>query len=173
MAKVLFISEDYVKRNSTVDENVDAKLIYSAIQDAQDIQIHELLGTDLYVKLKADVEDFIENATPIPADYDTLLEAYVKPALLKWTEFEMKYMNHYKIRNSGSMIRTSDNSTAANFTEVKYLMDKESYKAQFYSDILVNYLCGNTDLYPEYCSNDDAGDISALDTGFKSSIFLG
>ena len=172
MAKVLFISADYVKRNSTIGENGDDKVMYSAIKDAQEIKLLEILGTDLYNKISDDLEAFITVATPIPADYKTLLDDYIKPALLKWTEFEFKYMNHFKIRNSGTMTRTSNNSEGAEFAEIKYLMDREAHKAEFYSTILVNYLCGNAETFPEYGDNGDPGEISGND-GWDSPIYLG
>ena len=35
MAKVLFITEDYFKSNTVVSDNVGAKVLTAAIQDAQ------------------------------------------------------------------------------------------------------------------------------------------
>ena len=44
---VLFISEDYLKESSVVDENVDTRYIKRAIIRAQDITLQETIGTDL------------------------------------------------------------------------------------------------------------------------------
>ena len=48
MSRVLFISESYVKDNTVLDENVDAKLLRNVIEDVQRIKFEQYLGTDLY-----------------------------------------------------------------------------------------------------------------------------
>ena len=48
---VLFISEQYVKNTTLIDENVDVRLILPSIKDCQELRIHPILGTPLYEDL--------------------------------------------------------------------------------------------------------------------------
>jgi len=48
---VLFVSEDTIKKSTTINGNVDVELLLPYIKVAQDIHIHQLLGTDLYDKI--------------------------------------------------------------------------------------------------------------------------
>ena len=49
--KVYFISEQYLKDNTSISMNVEPQLLNIAIQDAQNIHIQPLLGGTLYKKL--------------------------------------------------------------------------------------------------------------------------
>ena len=40
-----FISEQDVKKNTPIDENVDSKLLQTAMRTAQDIYIRDILGS--------------------------------------------------------------------------------------------------------------------------------
>ena len=44
---VLFISEETIKKSTTINGNVDIELLLPYIKVAQDIHVHQLLGTDL------------------------------------------------------------------------------------------------------------------------------
>jgi len=55
MAEVLLISENYIKKYTTVNGSVDPNLIYPSVYLAQDKWILPFLGTDLMNKIKADV----------------------------------------------------------------------------------------------------------------------
>ncbi len=68
MATVLFINETYLKNNSVVDENTDMKVIQPTIEDAQNIHLHPVLGSDLFNDLK----DKIINDT-LNVDEETLI----------------------------------------------------------------------------------------------------
>ena len=45
MAKTLFISTDYIKKNSPVNFNIEDKLLTPVIAVEQDINFEKLLGT--------------------------------------------------------------------------------------------------------------------------------
>jgi hypothetical protein len=55
MPEVLLISENYIKKYSTVNGSVDPNLLYPSIYLAQDKWLLPFLGTDLLNKIKADV----------------------------------------------------------------------------------------------------------------------
>jgi hypothetical protein len=49
---VLLISEDYIKSESNLDNNVSGKYLQSAIKLAQDIELQSLIGTKLLEALQ-------------------------------------------------------------------------------------------------------------------------
>ena len=54
---VLFISEQKLKDNTPITDNVDSSELRFAIQQAQTIQIQESLGTNLYEYLLKIIDD--------------------------------------------------------------------------------------------------------------------
>jgi hypothetical protein len=80
MKKVLLLSEQRLKEDSLVNNNVDSMYIFPAIQTAQEIGLQPILGTKLYNKLLAVVENGGEDK------YFFLIDNYVIPYL------EMKVM---------------------------------------------------------------------------------
>ena len=55
MATALFISTTDLKKNSIIDGNVDIDKMLQFVKVAQQIDIQNLLGTDLYNKISADI----------------------------------------------------------------------------------------------------------------------
>jgi len=168
MAKVLFITEDYFKSNTVVSDNVGAKVLTAAIQDAQAMYIEPLLGTRLYEALKTKII-----GGTLTGDYLTLMNDYVVNTLVKWTEHDIIYMNNYKIRNKGTSTKNSENSQTVSFQELNFLMEKAQRKADFYGMKMVDYLTCNTSLFPEYCTNDEGGEVSPLKSAARTGLYLG
>jgi hypothetical protein len=79
MAEVLLISENYIKKYTTVNGSVDPNLLYPSVYLAQDKWLQAWLGTNLLNELKQQVAD--ENILP---DYEVLLNDYVQKCLLWW-----------------------------------------------------------------------------------------
>ena len=53
--KALFISRDDLVRYTPISGNLDFDRVVQYIEIAQDIHVHELLGSNLYKKLQADI----------------------------------------------------------------------------------------------------------------------
>ena len=73
---VLFISEQYVKNTTLIDENVSVKLILPSIKDCQELRIHPILGTPFYEDLKTKI-----TAGTLNSDEVNLLDTYILPQL--------------------------------------------------------------------------------------------
>ena len=52
MAVALFIKREDLVRNSIIDGNVDFDKFIFFIKEAQEMHIHQYLGTDLYNKIR-------------------------------------------------------------------------------------------------------------------------
>ena len=168
MAKVLFITTDYYKSNTVTSDQVGDKVLAATIADAQAMYIEPLLGTRLYEELKSKII-----GGTLAGDYLTLMNDYVVITLLKWTEHDLFYMNNYKNRNKGVSTKNSENATTVSFNELNFLMEKAERKANFYGIKLVDYLVCNSNLFPEYCTNDEGGEISPVSSAAKSGLYLG
>jgi len=168
MVKALMITEKFVKDNSTIDENVDVKLLRSTIWDAQRDYIKPLLGTDLYNKI---LNDILNDS--LTGNYLTLLKEYVSEALLKWVMMESVPTLLYQYRNKSVATKDSDNAQPISYTVMQEEMNRWKYKAEVRSQDVTRYLCANELLFPEYILNDDDDDIKPNRNNFTTSIFLG
>ena len=168
----LLISQTYFQTKSIVNDNVDWEMIKPILTTAQDIYLQDLLGTDLYIKLQADVDSLNNSSTPIPPNYKTLLDNYVQPYLnwktvaLLGTALKFRYMN------KGVMEKSSDNSQPTSDQSLKFASQEWANYADSYGNKLVKYLIANYSLYPELATNDAINKIIPGDSGFDSPLWF-
>jgi radical SAM superfamily enzyme YgiQ (UPF0313 family) len=163
---VLFISENYVKNNSLIDENVDVRLILPSIRDSQELRIHPILGTPLYEDLKTKI-----SGGTLTADDITLLDNYIAPSMLQWTMYECSASMLFKYRNKSVGTKSSENSQPIDFQDLQFLRDEWKNKAEERDKRLINYLCENDNLYPKY--KEDSDDLYPKKTAYQTSFYLG
>ena len=145
MATALFISEDYVKQQSIIDENVDVKLIRPTIIDCQNVYLQSVLGTSLFEDLNTKIVAGTTNA-----DEDVLLQKYIAPMLVKYVVVDLSTNLLFRYRNKNVSKANSDNSQPIDFREMEYLMSSWRNKAEFLKQRLIDYLCANSSKFPEY-----------------------
>ena len=151
MSRILFVSENYLKQFTVVNDNVDPKLLKPAIRKAMDKYIQPVLGTNLYQTLENDVES--SSGSMAANNYQTLMNTYVLPALKEWVMYELRYDMLVKWRNKGLMTQSSENGTPISMEDAEKIGNKYKDDAEFYTQRLVDYLCNYSDLYPEYDNN--------------------
>ena len=111
---VLFISEQYVKNNTLIDENVDVRLILPAIRDCQELRIHPILGTPFYEDLKTKIA-----AGTLNSDEINLLDNYIAPAMAQATVYECSTSMLFKYRNKSVATKSSENSTPIDYQDLQ------------------------------------------------------
>ena len=79
----LFISRDDLVKNSILDGNVSTDKFIQFIKVAQQINIQNYLGTDLYNKISADIL-----AGTLTGNYLALVEDYIQPMLIHYAMME-------------------------------------------------------------------------------------
>lgn len=149
---VLFIDEDYIKRYSTINGSVDPTFLEPRLIVAQDKWIQPILGTNLYQTIQAAIV-----ADNLTADQRTLLEDFIMRATLHWAVLEILPSMLYKINNGALSTYSSEDSSPISRSELDRLVEEQRNNAQFYSERLIDYLCANNSLFPEYntrASND-------------------
>lgn len=163
----LFISENYLKEYSIINNNADMKVITPTIQLVQDIYIHPILGTALYNDIITNL-----NANTLSTDYQTLLDSYVIPCMLWYTLCECTPVFKYRYMNKGVMVKNSDNSQPADLNEIQFLMDKWKNNAELYAERITKFLRVNIATYPLYTQNFTYDKIQPNKTNFQTGIWL-
>lgn len=157
---VYLISTTYLKDNTPINENVDDKLLKSAIKESQEIYIRDIIGSGLY----NEIQDQAFNGT-LTNNNTTLLDTYIAPCLKYYTLTESMLPMTFKMLNKTVASRNSDNANAITIEEMTLMERRFRDKAEYYANRLKDYLCANTSTYPKYLN---AG--STLDTIFPQDV---
>ena len=165
MATALFISRTDLVRNSILDGNVDTDKFIQFIKLGQEIDIQNILGTDLYNRISTD----IENST-LTGDYLALVSDYIQPTLIWFAQVNYIPFAAYQIKNGGVFKHSSETAENVNKNEVDYLVGKAREYANYYSTRLVDHLCFNQSKFPEYTSNTNDDISPDTDTVFNGWV---
>ena len=165
MATALFINRTDLVKNSILDGNVDTDKFIQFIKIAQQIDIQNLLGTDLYNKISADIV-----AGNLAGNYLSLVNTYVQPTLIWFAQMNYIPFAAYQIKNGGVFKHSSETAQNVDKNEVDYLVAKAREYANYYSTRLVDYLSFHNDLFPEYNSNSDEDIFPDTDTTYKGWV---
>ena len=144
MSYVLFVSEDKLKDSTAINMNVDVQFLLPYVRIAQEKYIETKLGTNLSGGTIGDVGN---------ANYKTLLDDYIADVLVHYAFYEVLPFLRYKVQNNNVVSKTAENSNPLSRAEAQDLRSEVSNTAQFYTERLINYLCDNSSLFPEYSTN--------------------
>lgn len=159
----LFINRTDLVKNSIIDGNVDTDKFIQFVKVAQEIDIQNLLGTDLYNRISDDIKN-----SNLSGDYLDLVTKYVQPCLIWFSQVKYIPFAAYQIKNGGIFKHSSETAVNVDKNEVDYLTEKARDNATYYSRRLIDFLCFNNSKFPEYTSNTNE-DISPD----KNGIFNG
>ena len=165
MATALFISRTDLVKTSIIDGNTDSDLFIQFIKTAQQIEIQNYLGTDLYNKISSDII-----AGTLTGDYLNLVNDYVQPMLIWWAQVSYIPFAAYKIKNGGVFKHISENSESLSKNEVDYLVEKARNTAEYYTRRFIDYMSFNSSTFPEYNSNSDSDVYPDTDSLFNGWV---
>ena len=168
MATVLFIDRTDLVRNSILDGNVDTDKFIFFIKTAQEIHIQNYLSTQMYDALTAAIVAGID--LPANARWKTLLDEYVVPMLIWFTQVDYIPFASYQIRNGGMFKHRSENAETVSKEEVDYLVEKARTNAEWYSRRFIDFMSFNQTLYPEYTSNSNDDIYPSYDATFNGWV---
>jgi hypothetical protein len=171
---VLFISEQKLKDNTPITDNVDSSELRFGIYMAQTIQIQESLGTNLYEYLLKIIDDNTINTDVSLIKYKELMNNFIQPALIAYAyticldNFWVKFMNVGLVQNR------NEQGSAVDLKTLQYLKNNAKNQAEFQDNLLRRHLLFRSGWYPEYFSgNLNNGELPPeTDTPFKSSMTL-
>jgi hypothetical protein len=152
---ILLTSPARVKRDTTLNSNVDDNLVAPAILVAQERHAHSSLGTSLYKKLQDLIRDNEVNDAG-NEDYKELLDGYVVPMLVQFTFAHLIPQLRVRFVNNAVVTMNSEQSQAASYEDLKPIINSSNDIGHWYKERLVDYLCFNRGLFPEYSDNTGA-----------------
>jgi hypothetical protein len=151
MAKALLITTTDLKKYTVLDGNLDNDKFIQFIAIAQDIHLQNYLGTDLLEKIQSLLPTDIDLEGN--ANYKTLLNTFIKPMLVHWAAVEYLPFAAYNIANVGVVKHQSETSVTVDKNELDSLKESQRNIAQSYTKRFIDYVCDNSNLFPEYSSN--------------------
>lgn len=173
MRNVLLISEDTLKTNSEISDNLWGKNILPAIRTSQDIYLQGFLGSCLYEKLL----DLVADGTIVDPEniaYKDLLDNMVTPYLIERTIADLIPVAASKIANLGVYQSRDEYTNTVSAGEVDRLQYLHISKADFYAKRMQHFLKVHREAYPELDCCGCGADIKPnLDSAEDCGIFLG
>lgn len=148
MNNILLISENYLKENSNLNNNVFGKFLLPAIRDAQEMSLMPIIGEALFNKICRLIETGDINAEPYIA-YKDLLDNKIRPYLLYKTLVDVTPQLNVKMANIGTVLANDEHIVNLSQGEVDLLINKYQEKADFYCKRLQDWIKNNQEAFPE------------------------
>ncbi len=149
---VLLVDKEDVVKYTSLSGNFDFDKLSPFIKVAQDLQVQELLGTNLYRKILTDVK-----TGALAGNYLTLVLQYVQPMLIHYSMADLMLFHGYEISNAGILRNSPENTTVPSASEIDTIVKRQRDIAETYRRRLVDYITYYPQYFPEYTSNQAAG----------------
>ena len=170
MSYVLFISEAKLKDSTAINLNVDLDLLLPYVRQAQKLYVETKLGTDLNNKLKDLIVAGTVGAVGNEA-YKTLLDDYVGDMLPNWAFYHAIPFLRFKIENGNIYSKTSETGNSLSTEESQHLREEVRNTAEYYTERMIDYICNNNSLFPEYNTN-TGSDVNPDDNAYYNGMNL-
>ena len=171
MKNVLLTSPDFIRLNSNISDNVNSKVLSTAIREVQEDELQEILGQLLFEKL----QDLVYSGDIEEPEYTVYKNVLDKSQMFITYRViaEIIIMLNAKIDNAG-LIQTSDeNMDPMTLEDTLTLKQHYDTKASHYAYLLQNYLMEHLSELPELTECQAWKIRSTLYSAATPSIFLG
>lgn len=176
MTKILLVSEDYIKTNSNLNDNVWGDYLLPAIREAEDIGLQSILGSCLYKKILYLVDENLIGESENIA-YKELLDEYAQEYLMYQVITDLVPIIGAKLANLGTVISNDEHVLNLSEKERSNLKHYYEMRADFYARRLQEFLLNNRESFPELkdcdCDRIKANLQSAASTGIWLGGFRG
>jgi len=171
---VLFISEQKLKDNTPITDNVDSSELRFAIQQSQMLMLQETLGTNLYEYLLQIVDNGTITSDPSLYRYKALLDNYIQPTLIAWSYYLALDNFWVKFINIGLVQNRSEQGQPVDLKTLQYLKSNAKNQAEFQDNLMRRHLVFRSGWYPQYFSgNLNDGQLPPeTDSAFKAPMSL-
>lgn len=171
MQNILLISEDYVKSNSELTDNMYGKYLLPSIRTSQELYLRPILGSTLYNTVINAVAD-----GSITADTNShikeLLDDYIQPYLLERVLADLVPVVSAKIANLGTVHSKDEYVESLSVTDAEKLQHSHIIKADAYCKLMQEYLLDNAQNFPiDSCTCDTMR--SNLNSAASTGLWLG
>jgi len=150
---IYFVTPEWLKANTTINQNVDVADIVPLIKTSAQFKTQGYIGTyffkDLLLKF---------NNQSLNAAEEILVQDYMKPAIAWRAASEAVISTSYQIKNKGAQTQSGDFSVSPEFKAIMFLVHHYTDKADYYDNRLIEFLKLHREEYPEFMSklNEDA-----------------
>lgn len=170
---VLLVSEDYIKTNTSISDNICGDFILPSIYFAQHQYLEEFLGSAMVRKLQElvaeDTINLVENVK-----YKELLDDYILDYLAYMVVVEVIVATSFKISNMGSTRTDGEKESNISYNEVMKLKDYYKDKADYIQYRTQRFLIAHYNDYPELSNYKSVEDLQPnLYSAADVPIFLG
>ena len=165
MATALLVTTDDLKNNTIIDGNVDTAKFIQFMRIAQEVHIQNYLGTSLYRAIQAKII-----AGTLTGDYLDLVNNYLKDMVMYFAMVDYVPFAAFQISNGGVFKHRSENSDTATKEEIDALTEKYRQFAQFFTRRFLDYICDNSNLFPEYNSSTQSDMYPSTDADFTGWV---
>ena len=165
---ILLLSEDFVKSNSNLSDNVFGKFLLPAIRESQEVYLQEIIGSALYQSILEKIKD---NALTDP--YKEFVDDYVRWYLLYQVLADVIDILDVKLANLGTVRSRDEYVDNIGDGERDRLKQNYQYKADFYCRRMQEFLLNNRNAFVELdeCVCDRLN--AQLNSSASTGIFLG
>jgi len=162
MSKAILISREDLVRHTPISGNLDFDKVIQYIEIAQDIHIHELLGSRLYNELMSQIL-----SDTLTVDNEYLIQTHIRPTLSQYSFLEFLPFSQYSIGNKGVFKHSSESATSLSQTDMNIMTEATRDTAQHYAKRLVDYIKAYPSKYPSYFTNnrDEVRPVRKVDFG--------
>jgi len=171
MQEVFLTSENRIRSTVNIDNNLESKFLQSAIREAQEVYLQEVLGTALLNKLKSLIADNVIDEQD-NEKYKTLVEQ-CQLFLAYQVIAQVCIISAVKVSNGGLQTNRDDNLDNIGLADSFILKDYYEKKADFFKSRLQAFLYKNRKDYPELCESTCADIKATLDNAASTGLYLG
>ena len=169
---VLLTSENFVRTNGNISNNINGKYLLPSIREAQEIGLQSVIGTELFEKLKS----LVGNGTikdEVNKAYERLL-GIVQFYLLYEVLTRICVISHVKLGNAGLTMAGDENHL--DVLDLKDVFSMEDYyqnKSDFYRKRVQEYCLANKHDLPELSKHKCKEIHANLYSANSSGLWLG
>jgi hypothetical protein len=164
---VYFISTQYLRQNTPIEDNVDDDKIIPYIVQAQDTYLQQSIGETGYNALKSAVQN-----NTLTSDEQTFMRNYVQPLVAQYTFFLALPFITFKATNKSLSKESSEYSQPAELEELKYLRSNVKDVAEFYQRRMVKWLLDHPGTFTWYDSPDPLDNLNKTAQSYFSGIYI-
>ena len=144
-----FVTEQYIKLNTPITNNVDLTDFNPLIKVAADSYVRSILGTYFYDYLLTEYNAQTLDTPPATGEV-TLVQDYIQMAVAWRVCAESVVTLSYQLKNKGVQKQSGDFSASSDMKETAFLFHHYRDRADFYDQRLMDYLIENGHLYPNF-----------------------
>lgn len=171
MANILIIDPDFIRLNSNISDNLNSKVLATAIREVQEGELQEIIGQRLLDKIKELISsDTVKD--PENIWYKRLLDKLQFFVTYKVIA-ETVVMTSYKIDNAGLMQSRDEYLDNVGIDDTFTLKKYYDTKADHYGYMLQNFILENLDKFPEITQEQCFKIRATLYSAANPSLFLG